>query len=128
MVKFVHTMFARIVSTKALLPRNEQRIISIIVNAAQDTDVAAAGEVSHCLAVEVETFLSIHLLSGGGAREEVIQTQITLSSGRRASHSKEQSLIGYVLLPGWPGVSGGLRNVFADATGCSAGKLYSIMV
>lgn len=101
-----------------------------MVNTAHDTDVAVPPpEKFHTvLAVEVERFLSIHLLSGGGDREEVIQTQITLSSGRRASHSKEQSLIGYVLLPGWPGVSGGLRNVFADATGCSAGKLYSIMV
>lgn len=69
-----------------------------------------------------QRFLSNHLFSGGEVREEVILTRITPSSRRRASHSKEKSLIGYVLLPGQPGVSRGLRNVFADAQGAWRGS------
>lgn len=84
--------------------------------------------VSRYLAGKSERFLSLHLFSGGEVGKEVIQTEITLSSRRRASPSEEESLIGCILLAGWPGVSGGLRNVFADATGRSAGELDSIMV
>lgn len=49
----------------------------------------SSGEVSHYVSGRIERVLSMHLFSGGEVREEVIQTQITLSSRRRASHSKE---------------------------------------
>lgn len=50
---------------------------------------ATSREVSHYLSAKVKRFLSFHLFSGGEVREEVVQTEITLSSRRRASHSEE---------------------------------------
>lgn len=53
------------------------------------SDSTTSREVSHHLTGRLERFFSNHLFSGGGARKEVIQTQITPSSRRRASHSEE---------------------------------------
>lgn len=53
------------------------------------SDGAASREVPHSLAGRVQRSLSNHLFSGGEVREEVILTQITPSSRRRASHSKK---------------------------------------
>lgn len=50
---------------------------------------SSGAKVLHHLTSKVERFFSNHLFSGGGARKEVIQTQITPSSRRRASHSEE---------------------------------------
>lgn len=76
----------------------------------------------------MERFLFIQLLSGGEVREEVIQTRIPLSSRRKGftQHGVKSNWLCFIA--GQSGVSVGRRNLFADATGCSAGKLYSIMV
>lgn len=88
---------------------------------------ATSGDISHYSVGKVKRF-PLYLPQGRG---------IEGGSSSDSNHTQQQDK-GFtqqgvkpnwpVLLPGQPGVGGGLRNVFADATGCPAGKLYSVMV
>lgn len=72
------------------LHRNEGRtMVTFQQVALMHRCASTSGEVSHHLSGRVERLVPIHLFSGGEVREEVIQTQITVSSRRRASRSKE---------------------------------------
>lgn len=80
----------RTATASSALHRNEGRMMVTFQEAALMNRCASApGEVSHHLSGRLERLVPIHLFSGGEVREEVAQTQITVSSRRRASRSKE---------------------------------------